>query len=170
MMAVPVEAKEILRANLCGGARVVVVGIGHELRGDDAVGVLVARTLIDAGVHERAQLKAIIGSSAPENVTGEIIGYDPSHVFLIDAADVGLSPGQMRLIEADEIAGTSFSTHMLPLSVVMAYLNDRLPQTKFFALGIQPKCTELMAPVCLEVKAAGQSLVNAFVDWCHAAE
>src|SRR5208283_643396 len=83
-----------------GGRPVVVLGVGSELRSDDAAGVRVAAELARAllsGVH------ALDGGSAPENCTAEIRQLDPSHLIIVDSAHMQEPPGTVRLIEYSEI-------------------------------------------------------------------
>ena len=75
--------KEQLRRFLHGetGGRVVVIGVGNPLRGDDAVGMAVIDHL------ERRALKNVLllrAESAPENFTGPIREYEPTHVLMVD--------------------------------------------------------------------------------------
>ena len=67
--------------------RLAVVGIGHELRGDDAAGVRVARALQSRFPTSDA-LVAIDAGSAPENHTGALRRFKPDLVLLIDAAQI----------------------------------------------------------------------------------
>src|SRR5512136_714557 len=74
--------------------RLAVLGIGHELYGDDAVGVWLAGRLnhIAAGYEN---LLVIQGGSAPENFTGVLRKYQPDLVLLVDAALMGIRPGMI---------------------------------------------------------------------------
>ena len=49
--------------------KVVLLGVGSELRGDDAVGIVIARRM--EALH-LAGVQAMEGGTAPENLTGEI--------------------------------------------------------------------------------------------------
>jgi hydrogenase 3 maturation protease len=55
----------------------------------------------------------------------------------VDAAQMGLPPGSARIVEKDEITGFGFSTHALPLSVLV----DRLQKDSgafVTVVGIEP--------------------------------
>ena len=101
----------------------VVLGVGSELRGDDAAGVLVARAVGHAklpGVH------AIDGGTAPENFTSDVKKLAPTHLVIVDAAQLGgtpPSPGAVALLDAPQAGATGFGTHALPLGVIAAYLS-----------------------------------------------
>ena len=131
-----------------------VVGIGSDLRGDDVAGILVIRNLRAAmtrpqrcrvatagAAHSNLKnIRLFDGGTAPENLTGEIVKFKPSHILLVDAADLGLEPGSATLIEPEATAGISFSTHVLPLSILADYLKRTLP-CRVMILGIQPGST-----------------------------
>ncbi|OFZ69745.1 MAG: hydrogenase maturation peptidase HycI [Bdellovibrionales bacterium RIFOXYD1_FULL_44_7] len=154
------SAVEELKKTLGSQSRLVVVGVGSELRNDDIAGVLVARKLekiIEESKLDR--LRAVVGSSAPESVTGEIIKFKPTHVLIVDTAEIGSEPGQIGIIEASEIQGVSFSTHMLPLSVTVSYLKASIPGLEVFVLGIQPKNIEFGFVVSKEVTSAVEDVV-----------
>jgi len=146
-----------LRQALIEANTTVVVGIGAELRGDDVSGVLVARAVTALGL---PGLVGIEGCAAPENFTGEILSHNPDLVIFIDAAQLGLTAGQMRIIEASEIKGFSFSTHTLPLHLILNYLACALPGTRFIVVGIQPEDTQILAPPSEAVIAAVQALAG----------
>lgn len=140
---------QLLRRSLHKATKVVVLGIGNELRGDDAAGVLVARALLK----KRRTLVVIEGGSAPENFTGVIIKAKPSHVVLVDAAHMELEPGAIRIVAPQSIDGASFSTHTLPAGVIISYLKRSI-ECEVITIGIQPKQTEFGTTVAPEVTMA----------------
>jgi hydrogenase 3 maturation protease len=146
--------KRALRADGPGPAParkpVVVLGVGSELRSDDAAGVRVAAALARApleGVHP------LDGGSAPENCTAEIRRIGPSHLVIVDAADMGESPGSIRVIASSDIGGASFGTHGLPLSVLAGYV-AREVGCSVILIGIQPKSLAYGQEVSREVTDA----------------
>ena len=146
----PLRLRATLKRSLSSAARVAVLGVGSDLRGDDAVGALVARRLQEAP--GKARLQAFEGGSAPENLTGEIVrflGEAPGasgHLVVVDAAELEARPGTVRLLTAKDIAGIVFSTHQLPLSMVISYLVERLG-CGVTVVAVQPKALEFNTPV-----------------------
>jgi hydrogenase 3 maturation protease len=132
--------------------RIAIVGIGNEMRGDDAAGMLVVRTL-NLRVVNLEHLRIIEGGHAPENATGDLRKFSPDLVLLIDAADMGNEAGSIALIPMEEIDGMSANTHSLPLSMLARYLTLEL-NCEVALLGIQPKSVEMGEPVCGEVNQA----------------
>jgi len=92
-------------------------------------------------------LKAFIGCTAPENITGEVKKFlhraknEAAHIILVDAAQMDSKPGTIRLLEAKAIEGTSFSTHVLPLPILMAYFQAQI-NCGISVIGIQPRNTD----------------------------
>jgi hydrogenase 3 maturation protease len=150
----------ILKRKLDGAARIAVLAVGSSLRGDDAAGLLVAAHLAKAPPASAAapQLRVFVGETAPENLTGEIRQFQPTHLLIVDAADFGGTPGQVELIDPAALTQSmSASTHGLPLSVVASYLRESLG-CQVFILGLQPASREFGRPVSAEVLRAAEEL------------
>ena len=130
-----------LRETLSGStAKAVFVGIGSELRGDDAVGVVVIKRLAEiAKTTDCSRFLFINGGSAPENILGEIRVFQPEIIVFIDAAVLGGAPGTVRVIDAsrEKISGISFCTHSLPLTIIADYIRQAIP-CEIFVIGIEP--------------------------------
>jgi hydrogenase 3 maturation protease len=141
-----------------------VVGIGSDLRGDDIAGCLVLRELRVATARSRPKkIRLFDGGTAPENLTGAIGRFRPSHILLVDAADLGEKPGAVKLIEPENIDGMSFSTHALPLSIMADYLERALPCRVLF-LGIQPGRTDFGAPPSREIRQTARRLARIILN------
>jgi hydrogenase 3 maturation protease len=139
-----------LEARLAGASRLVVLGVGSELRSDDAAGLRVAAALSAAalpGVH------AIEAGPVPENCTPEIRRLRPTHLVIVDCADMGREPGTLEVFAPSEIAGVSFGTHGLPLSVLADYVRVETG-CSVAVLGIQPASIEFGETVSAPVEAA----------------
>ena len=99
------------------------------------------------------------GCAAPENLTGEIARFQPSHVLLVDAAHLGKPPGSVEVLDAANIAGVSFSTHMLPAPIFMAYL-EKTAKCRTLIVGIEPAQTDVMGPISPSVADAIAAVVQ----------
>jgi hydrogenase 3 maturation protease len=102
-----------------------------------------------------------VGSNAPENCTGPIRRFDPSHLVVVDAADLGEKPGGVQLIDPNRLDGVPFSTHSLPLSVVLGYLLKALPACHVLVVGIQPESLTFGAPPTAAVLDAARRVAEA---------
>jgi hydrogenase 3 maturation protease len=144
--------------------RIAIVGIGNELRGDDAAGMLVVRAL-DMRVATLMSLRIIEGGHAPENATANLRKFAPDLVLLIDAADMGKEAGSIALIPMEQIDGMSANTHSLPLSMLARYLTLEL-NCEVALLGIQPKSVEMGEPVSDEVNQAVSDIAEEISTLC----
>ncbi len=112
--------------------KTVLLGVGNEQRGDDAVGSLLARRLTG-----RENFTAIDCSDVPENYTGPVKELRPESIFFVDAVDFGGSPGEAAFIEPESLEENRFNTHRPSLRFVMDYL-QRETGSQISFLGIQP--------------------------------
>ena len=122
------------------GKKVVFVGIGSELRGDDAVGVVIVGRLAESALAaDCCRFLFLNGGSAPENVLGAIRAFQPEIVVFIDAAVLGEAPGTVRVVDTslEKISGISFCTHSLPLAIIADYIRQTVP-CEIFIIGIEP--------------------------------
>ena len=129
--------------------KVVLVGIGNPMRGDDGVGVKIIE-LLEARSLEGVML--LNTETVPEAFTGKVESYEPTHVLLLDAANFGGQPGETKLIDSEHIGGQAISTHSLPLNIFISYIEKSLGITVLL-LGVQPKTVtfgEEMTPELVE--------------------
>jgi hydrogenase 3 maturation protease len=148
----------ILSQKLQTSDKTAILGIGSYLRGDDAAGI-VACEEIKKHIGKSPKLKVMIGATAPENLTGEIINFKPSHLIIIDSANLNLEPGEIKIINPLEIEGSSFSTHSLPLKVMIDYLRMFF-ECEFIFVGIQPKNIDMGNKLSKEVNQAIRKFVK----------
>jgi hydrogenase 3 maturation protease len=138
--------------------RVAVLGIGHELYGDDAVGMRVAGHLSRLA-EGQANLLAVQGGSAPENFTGTLRCFAPDLVLMVDAALMGLEAGGTGWLNWREADGFSASTHTLPLHILASYLTAELG-CEVALLGIQPAQTEVGARLSPAVRRTAENVAK----------
>lgn len=110
----------------------LVVGVGNPLRGDDAAGLKLAEGLAQAGGFELLQCEDV-----PEKYTREMRTTEADTILVVDAADMGLEPGQIRLVTADRLCEVSISTHKCSLRVLARMLGEAAGK-EVLLLGIQP--------------------------------
>ena len=142
--------------------RLAVMGIGHELCGDDAVGLQVAR-MLQAAEANNPHLLVIEAGPAPENFTGPLRRFEPDLIWLVDAALFDAPPGEVRCLPWEQVEGMSASTHTLPLNILAAYLTAELG-CELELIGIQPGQTFADAPLTPPVRKAAKAVVAELVD------
>ncbi len=117
----------------------VFLGIGSELRGDDAW----AKGLIEAvqGLND-PQILAFWGSTAPESFLAPIARAHPAQVLLCDAGLIPGPTGSYALVLPEkEVEAFAFS-HRLPLSFLADQIHQRTGATVHLLL-MRPESLEL---------------------------
>ncbi len=152
------DLRNKLKSNLKGAKKVAVLGVGSELRADDIAGILAAQEL-----EKHPNVKVFLGYTAPENLSGEIKKFKPTHVIIIDTADMGKKPGEVAVFTPEDSGGISFSTHKLPIKVLASYLQQSF-ECRVIIIGIQPKTLDFGKPVSKEVKSAVNDVSKALKD------
>jgi hydrogenase 3 maturation protease len=163
-MAIPNKWREELDEWLAGATSVVIAGIGNEIRHDDFVGVKIIQDL-QCKVSPKVYL--IECETVPESFMDEIIEVKPSHVLLIDAAILGLAPGEIRLYDSSKIVNMpAISTHMLPLRVFCDYITQ-LAKAKLALLLIEPKDTDFGEGLSEIVAESERRIVDFLLELFH---
>jgi len=151
------ELNMLLQEKLLKNQKTAILGVGSVLRSDDGVGMYLIEQLEKRIKHD--QLILLGGSTAPENFTGVIKEFAPDILLVVDAAQLGLPVGEIRVIDSDEIEGMTFSTHMLPLSIMFKYLQMEI-DCEIICIGIQPQNTDQGFNLCEEVQEAAEYLTE----------
>jgi hydrogenase 3 maturation protease len=126
--------------------------VGNVLLGDDAVGSRVAELLREQGVPGVTDCGA-----APENYLSALRKNPPSALLIVDAADMGLEPGQCRKLSLREWNSATDSTHGIPLPLLLEPFADSIAVT---VLGIQPAALQLGAPLSAAVEKAARRVAG----------
>ena len=130
--------------------RGLVLTVGNGMMGDDGAGVLLAQKMQEAPLTEWDVLK---GGAAPENVIFRIRDLSPARVLIVDAADMDLPPGSIRLIQEEKLDDPFLlTTHALPLTYLIQALSEFVPQVEL--LGIQPEIVAFGFPLSESVQVA----------------
>lgn len=135
-MSNPYEKFKIdLNKFLYGCRKLVVLAVGNPILGDDVVGLILGNKLKKKGFN------VLLGFQSPESYFYRIIKIKPSHILIIDAANMNLVPGMFSLFNYEDIALEYTSTHNIPLKIVCEKFNKK--GIKVALLLIQPKETGL---------------------------
>ena len=137
----------------CRG-KAVILGVGHALWADDAAGSVVAG-LLRTGYPDRV----FDGGQAPENFLGPVTRAAPDTVVIVDAADFGGRPGEVRVASADDVLGEMTGTHAAPLSMLMKLLAHETG-ADVRLVAIQSKSTDLGGMMCTEVAEAARRVAR----------
>jgi hydrogenase 3 maturation protease len=149
-----------LESWLSDSERVVVVGIGNPIRTDDFVGVKIAQDL-QGKVSEKVCL--LESETVPESFVQQIVDFKPTHVLLIDAAVLGLKPGELSLVEPRELTSfPAYSTHMLPLRIFCEYIG-KMTGAKIAMLLVEPVSTDFGEGISAIIQDTEEKIVSILV-------
>jgi hydrogenase 3 maturation protease len=153
--------QDALEKWFAGAEHVVVAGIGNPIRKDDFVGVKIVQDLqgkVPKNVH------LIECETVPESFMQEIVDLKPSHVLLIDAAVLGLKPGETRLVFPEQVTNfPAITTHMLPLRIFCEYIT-KMTEAKIALLLIEPSNTEFGEGLMPEVQKAAEKITKILLE------
>lgn len=117
--------------------------VGSVLRGDDAAGPYLAKLLRDDPIDGWF---VVDGDQMPEDQVPVIRRMQPDLLVVVDAAQMGLSPGSVRsLCRSDVLSDYMMTTHSLPLSFLLDELGACCGSLVF--LGVQPAQMDFFAPL-----------------------
>ena len=144
----------------------IVLGIGNRLGGDDAAGTCVVDILNQRQYKTKAllptEIMAIDVGTAPESYTSVIRQHRPDLLIMIDAADMGLSPGVLRAITPEKISILSFSTHNIPLSMFISYVEEFCGEV--LLVGVQPEQMAMGSGISKAVRKSVKKLAEAILE------
>ncbi|MBF0253134.1 MAG: hydrogenase maturation protease [Candidatus Omnitrophica bacterium] len=128
---------------------ILIVGVGSILKCDDAVGIRVVESLEkDYGIGrslEGVNITLHAGDISGLDLIKIFPGYDK--IIIIDAAEMSLSPGEIRVFGAGEIvlsdAFSTNSTHGMSLKeTLLLARNLDIPMKNIKLIGIQPRSVD----------------------------
>ena len=95
--------------------KLIILGVGNELKSDDGVGPFIINKLKEENI-ESNDLLFINAETVPENFTGKIRKENPTHLIIVDACLMDSEPGDMQIVNKYEFANIGISTHSMSLS------------------------------------------------------
>jgi len=140
--------------------KIAIVGIGNILRADDGLGPKLIEIL------KTKPVKAALFDcgTVPENYIFPILSSSSDTVILVDAADLGAVPGQVKVFDIEDIANVSFSTHNPSPRLFTDLLKTGREDLNIFVVSVQPKSTMLGGPFSTEVLNGLDMLADALLN------
>jgi hydrogenase 3 maturation protease len=141
-----------LRSRLKG--RVLLIGAGNTLRGDDGAGP----ALIDLleGTVNAALLDV---GEVPESYFSRILDAKADTIVFLDAANFNAAPGDVAILEIDDMTGCSVSTHQMTVDLFFRYIKQN-SNAEMFAIGIQPAAINFGEPMSPDVEQSVRVLAE----------
>jgi hydrogenase maturation protease len=160
-----IQLRELL-SSCSPEARLAIVGVGHPMRADDYVGSYTVKAIMEAtdgALPKGAYL--FDAEDSVEALIGNLAKLSPKHVIFIDACEMGLRPGEVKLLPVAETSYPFFTTHGIPLKVLAERL---LSESKVWVLAIQPKQTEfdlsLSQAIQLTAKNVSELITRSLIE------
>ena len=129
--------KAQLNSFLSDCKKLIVLGVGNELKSDDGVGPFIIAKLKQERI-ENDNLIFIDAETVPENFTGKIRKEKPTHLIIVDACLMDSQPGDMKIVNKNNFADIGISTHSMSLSFFVRYL-EKDTEIKIIFVGIEPE-------------------------------
>jgi len=148
--------KEQLAAAMQG--TVVLMGIGNPCCGDDAAGSLVVRE-----ISEVPGVLVIDAQDVPENYLCQVVDQRPDTIVLIDSVDLKAAPGSVALLDRNQTASYLPSTHRVPISLLMNYLEGET-HASVLLVAIQPRQTAFLQPLSAAVSSSVEAIAGALEE------
>jgi len=130
----------------------ILMGLGNIWRGDDGVGCLIAQNL------KSDDWLVLDCGTVPENFTSIVRKIRPKYLVIVDAAEMNLEPGEFRVIPRERIDQFYITTHNIPLSYLISYLDKWVE--KIILIGVQPKKTGHFNRISRELKDSVKKIIR----------
>ncbi|MEO0155659.1 MAG: hydrogenase maturation peptidase HycI [candidate division WOR-3 bacterium] len=154
----------ILSKEIKNAQRICILGAGNVQKGDDGAGPMVIQILKEKiKMPKTENILLIDGGEVPENFTGEIRKFQPELVIIFDACISGKKPGSIYLINPERIIANDISTHRLPLSMFVKFLEETMT-TRVIVIGIEPNNLNFGVEISPEVNQAVKTLTSFFTE------
>lgn len=122
-----INLKDILKG------KVVIVGIGNIMRGDDGFGPALIENLTG-----KVKAVCIDAGIAPENYLGKVAKEKPDTVLLADAVHLDLAAGEYEILRKSEILNHGLTTHDISPNMLIGFL-EKETDADIYLLGVQPE-------------------------------
>jgi len=137
--------------------KVVILGIGNELRGDDGFGPYLVESIkgkIDAALFNCGTVL--------ENYYNPIVKAKPDVIILLDIVNFEGPYGEIGIFEKDDILKVGFSTHNISPKIFLEMLTNTIT-SDIIMVGVKPKVTVFGSDISPEVKESADMLKDFFI-------
>lgn len=141
------------------GSKILILGIGNILKGDDGLGPLVIQQLQSMSI----SAELIDAGTVPENYIQTIIKKAPQNLLVVDAIDFGAPPGTIEILKPEQLSSHAVSTHVLSPRLFIDMICQKVPLDIYF-IGVQPAHIQLGQPVSPQIDRAVKKLLRMFAE------
>ena len=154
--------KKLKKINL--EKKICLLGIGNFDRSDDYVGGAVLDELQNYSFPKNIVI--LNSGPVPEAFTGVIKKERPDYLIIIDAANMGESPGTIRVFTEKDIDDAFMITpHKTSMKMYLKYLRHFLKHLKAFFIGIEPQSLSYLEEMTPKVKESVAFLSKLLADF-----
>ena len=146
-----------IKGFIAGEEKIAILGIGNDLRSDDGIGPYIVNTI----KFDNPNVMIENVGSVPEAFSRPLAEFGAKRIIMVDAADMRKPPGHIELVTKDRIGGISISTHSMPLSFLMMYLEQET-DGKSILLGVQPKSIQFGEGLNPEIQEIADKIISSF--------
>lgn len=148
-----------LRDFLTDYEKLIILGVGNELKCDDGVGPFIIKKLQAEDIEDMDKLLFINAETVPENFTGKLRKENPSHIIIVDACLMGGEPGDVKIVDKYDFANIGISTHSMSLSYFVKYL-ERDNDFKIIFVGIEPESMDFSEKLTENVEKSAYEFID----------
>ncbi|HEY9153050.1 MAG TPA: hydrogenase maturation protease [Anaerolineales bacterium] len=113
--------------------KVLILGVGNRLRGDEGVGSFIVKRLKD-----KVNVPLLDGGTVPEKQLSQIEAFHPDLVLVVASADVpNALPGEMGLFELDQMHQAGVKTRAANLPLLFKIISSK-SRPDALLIAIQP--------------------------------
>ena len=135
-----------LEGFLSNSEKLIVLGVGNDLKCDDGVGPFIIKRLKEEDIED----ENLIFINAEEN---------PTHIIIVDACLMNGNPGDMQIVDKDDFSNIGISTHSMSLSYFVKYL-EKDNDFKIIFVGIEPESLDYGENLTENVEKTAFEFIN----------
>ena len=151
------DLKRLLK-DVVGHGRLYVLGLGNTDRADDGAGIVVAENLKKPFPE--------FSFSEHDGVEGTVLEIsekdEVASVVFVDAADLKLSPGSIRVVKKEQIRETEITTHRVAVALMASILAKTGKESA--VICIQPGSIEFRGRMTQPVMRSVEAIVKALAE------
>lgn len=147
-----------LESFLSNSEKLIVLGVGNDLKCDDGVGPFIIKRLKEENIEDE-NLIFINAETVPENFTGKLRKENPTHIIIVDACLMNGNPGDMQIVDKDDFSNIGISTHSMSLSYFVKYL-EKDNDFKIIFVGIEPESLDYGENLTENVEKTAFDFIN----------
>ncbi len=134
--------------------RILFVGTGNMLRGDDAAGLYIISEL-----KKIKDLPIVYAEGGIENYIGKIAKHRPEIIFIFDAVHLKEKPGTVRIFPLNYAADYSMLAHNFSMEMLLEIFSF-LNISEIYMIGIQPENLKIGKGMSEAVIKSADKIIN----------